>query len=104
MEAYAVLETGGKQALVKVGDKIEIEKIAVEAGQDAELTTVLAVSDGTTLKVGTPYVEGAKVVLTVDGVIKGKKVINFKAKRRKGSRRLVGHRQQLTVATVKEIA
>ena len=104
MEKYAVLETGGKQVLVKVGQKIEIEKIAVEAGQDAELTTVLAVSDGSALKVGTPYVEGAKVVLAGDGVVKGKKVINFKAKRRKGSRRLVGHRQQLTVATVKEIA
>ena len=104
MEAYAVLETGGKQVLVKAGQKIEIEKIAVEAGQDAELNTVLAVSDGEALKVGTPYVEGAKVVLSVDGVVKGKKVINFKAKRRKGSRRLVGHRQQYTVATVKEIA
>ena len=104
MEAYAVLETGGKQTLVRAGDKIEIEKIAVEAGQDAELTSVLAVSDGTSLKVGKPYVEGAKVVLAVDGVIKGKKVLNFKAKRRKGSRRLVGHRQQLTVATVKSIA
>ena len=104
MEAYAVLETGGKQTLVKVGDKIEIEKLSVEAGQDAVLDTVCAVSDGTTLKVGAPYVEGAKVTLTVDGVIKGKKVVNFKAKRRKGSRRTVGHRQQLTVATVKAIA
>ena len=104
MEAYAVLETGGKQTLVRVGDKIEIEKLSVEAGKDAVLDTVLAVSDGSTLKVGTPYVEGAKVTLTVDGVIKGKKVINFKAKRRKGYRRLVGHRQQLTVATVKAIA
>ena len=45
MEAYAVLETGGKQVLVKVGDKIEIEKLSVEAGQDAELATVLAVSE-----------------------------------------------------------
>ena len=104
MEAYAVLESGGKQTLVKVGQKIEIEKLSVEAGQDVVLDTVLAVSDGTTLKVGAPYVEGAKVTLTVDGVVKGKKVINFKAKRRKGARRLVGHRQQLTVATVKSIA
>ena len=104
MEAYAVLETGGKQVLVKVGDKIEIEKLSVEAGQDAELATVLAVSDGTTLKVGKPYVEGAKVVLSVAGVVKDDKVYNFKAKRRKGSRRLVGHRQQLTIATVKAIA
>ena len=104
MEAYAVLETGGKQTLVKVGDKIEIEKLSVEAGQEAVLDTVLGVSDGTTLKVGAPYVDGAKVTLSVEGVIKGKKVINFKAKRRKGSRRLVGHRQQLTVAPVKAIA
>jgi len=104
MEAYAVLETGGKQTLVRTGDKIEIEKLSVEAGQEAVLDTVLAVSDGTTLKVGAPYVEGAKVTLAVEGVIKGKKVINFKAKRRKGDRRLVGHRQQLTVATVKAIA
>ena len=104
MEAYAVLETGGKQTLVRVGDKIEIEKLSVDAGQDAVLDTVCAVSDGTTLKVGTPYVEGAKVTLSIDGIVKGKKVYNFKAKRRKGDRRLVGHRQQLTVATVKAIA
>ena len=104
MEAYAVLETGGKQLLVQVGDKIEIEKIAVEAGQEAVLNTVCAVSDGTNLRVGAPYVEGASVTLAVDGVKRGKKVINFKAKRRKGSRRLVGHRQSLTVATVKAIA
>lgn len=104
MQAYAVLETGGKQLLVKVGDKIEIEKLPVEAGSETVLNTVLAVSDGTTLKVGRPYVEGAAVTLTIDGIVKGKKVINFKAKRRKGDRRLVGHRQQLTVATVKSIA
>jgi len=104
MEPYAVLETGGKQTLVKVGDKIEIEKIAVEVGQETVLETVCAISDGTTLKVGTPYVEGAKVTLEIDAQKRGKKVINFKAKRRKGSRRLVGHRQSLTVATVKAIA
>ena len=104
MEAYAVLETGGKQVLVKVGDRIEIEKLSVEAGQETTLETVLAVSDGSSLKVGKPYVEGAKVTLAVDGVVKADKVINFKAKRRKGERRKKGHRQQLTVATVKAIA
>ena len=104
MEAYAILETGGKQTLVRVGDKIEIEKLSVDAGQEAVLDTVCAVSDGTTLKVGAPYVEGAKVTLVIDGVKRGKKVINFKMKRRKGDRRLVGHRQSLTVATVKAIA
>ncbi|MBQ5530834.1 MAG: 50S ribosomal protein L21 [Kiritimatiellae bacterium] len=104
MEPYAVLETGGKQTLVKVGDTIEIEKIPVEAGQETTIDTVCAVSDGTTLKIGAPYVEGAKVVIEVDALKRGKKVVNFKARRRKGSRRTVGHRQFLTVATVKSIA
>ena len=104
MEAYAVLETGGKQVLVRSGDKIEIEKLSVEVGQDTVLNTVCAISDGETLRVGTPYVEGASVTLTIDGHKRGKKVINFKAKRRKGARRKVGHRQEITVATVKAIA
>ena len=104
MDAYAVLETGGKQLLVKAGDKVEIEKIEAEEGKEVVLDTVCAVSDGTTLKLGTPYVEGAKVTLSVIGVKRGVKTINFKAKRRKGSRRTVGHRQQYTVATVKSIA
>ncbi len=104
MEAYAVLETGGKQLLVKAGDTVEIEKIEAEEGKEVVLDTVCAVSDGTTLKIGTPYVEGAKVTLSVVGVKRGVKTINFKAKRRKGSRRTIGHRQQYTVATVEAIA
>ena len=52
MEAYAVLETGGKQVLVKAGDTIEIEKLSVTEGEEVTLDTVCAVSDGTTLKVG----------------------------------------------------
>ncbi len=105
MEAYAVLETGGKQVLVKTGDTIEIEKLSVNEGDEVTLDTVCAVSDGMTLKVGTPYVDGAKVVLTVVAPCKkGVKTINFKMKRRKGERRTVGHRQQYTVALVKSIA
>lgn len=105
MEAYAVLESGGKQYRVTPGMKIEIERLnAGEVGSDIELTTVLALSDGKELKIGMPYVEGAKVVLTIEGNIHGKKVINFKQKRRKGYSRTVGHRQELTMATVKSIA
>ncbi len=105
MEAYAVLESGGKQTLVKVGDTIEIEKLSVEENAEVVLDTVCAISDGTTLKVGTPYVEGAKVTLAIVAPNKkGPKTINFKRKRRKGYRRTVGHRQQYTVATVKAIA
>ena len=104
MEAYAVLETGGKQVLVTAGDTIEIEKLSVNEGEDIVLDTVCAVSDGTTLKVGAPYVEGAKVTLTIVAPnVRGEKVINFKRKRRKGYRRTVGHRQSHTIATVKSI-
>ena len=104
MDAYAVLETGGKQYRVAPGATLEIELLDVEAGQDVEIDKVLAVSDGKELKIGMPYVQGAKVVLTVIGHKRGKKVINFKKKRRKGYERKVGHRQELTVATVKSIA
>jgi len=104
MDAYAVLETGGKQYRVTPGVTLEIERLDVEAGQDVELDKVLAISDGKELKIGMPYVQGAKVVLTVIGHKRGKKVINFKKKRRKGYSRKVGHRQELTVASVKAIA
>lgn len=104
MDAYAVLETGGKQYRVTPGATLEIELLDAEAGQDVALTQVLALSDGKELKIGMPYVDGAKVVLTVVGHKRGKKLINFKKKRRKGYERKVGHRQELTVATVKSIA
>lgn len=104
MEAYAVLETGGKQYRVTTGDTLEIELLDAEAGQDLELDTVMAVSDGKELKIGMPYVPGAKVTLTIVGHKRGKKLINFKKKRRKGYSRRMGHRQELTVATVKAIA
>ena len=104
MDAYAVLETGGKQYRVATGDTIEVELLDAEAQQDVELDTVLAVSDGKELKVGMPYVQGAKVTLTIIGHKRGKKLINFKKKRRTGYSRKVGHRQELTVATVKAIA
>ncbi len=104
MDAYAVIATGGKQYRVTTGATLEIELLDAEAGQDIELDTVLAVSDGKELKIGMPYVEGAKVVLTVVGHKRGKKLISFKKKRRKGYARAVGHRQELTVAAVKSIA
>jgi len=104
MDAYAVFETGGKQYRVSVGDTIEVELLDAEAGNDVELNAVLAVSDGKELKIGMPYVQGAKVTLTVIGHKRGVKLINFKKKRRKGYSRRVGHRQELTVASVKAIA
>ena len=71
MEAYAVIETGGKQYRVEAGQTIEIERLRDEAGQAVELTTVLALSDGASLKVGAPYVEGAVVTLEIKEHFRG---------------------------------
>ena len=104
MEAYAVVETGGKQYRVTAGAKLEIERLPVEPGQDVDAGAVLAVSDGQELKVGAPHVAGARVVFTVLEHKRGVKVVNFQKKRRKGYERKVGHRQELTVVQVKSIA
>lgn len=104
MEPYAVVETGGKQYLVKVGDALNVELLEGEAGGTIALTTVLAISDGKTLKVGTPTVAGAKVsVEVVEQKVRGPKVIAFKKKRRKGYRHKVGHRQKYTAVRVASI-
>ena len=104
MEAYAVIQTGGKQYRVEAGQTIEIERLAVEPGEEQTITDVLALSDGANLKVGTPFVDGAAVVLEVQEHFRGDKVVNFKKKRRKGYHRKMGHRQELTRAVVKSIA
>ncbi len=104
MEAYAVIETGGKQYRVEAGQTIEIERLKDEEGKEVALDTVLAVSDGSSLKVGTPYISGASVVLEIKEHFRGKKVVNFKKKRRKGYHRKMGHRQELTRAVVRPIA
>ena len=104
MESYAVIETGSKQYRVSAGQVIEIEKLDAEAAQDVAFDKVLALSDGATLKVGTPLVAGAKVVGKVVEQFKGKKVVSFKRKRRKGYRRTMGHRQSLTRVEIVSIA
>ena len=104
MEAYAVVETGGKQYRVTPGMKLEVERLVAEPGQDVDAGAVLALSNGSELQVGAPTVAGAKVVFTIVEHVRGDKVINYKKKRRKGYERKVGHRQELTVVTVKSIA
>lgn len=103
MDAYAVIKTGGKQYRVETGQTLEIERLPDEVGQNVELKTVLAVSDGTSLKVGAPFVENAAVTLEITEHFRGKKVVNFKKKRRKRYKRKVGHRQELTRVVVKAI-
>lgn len=103
MEAYAVIETGGKQYRVKTNDVLRVERLDAEAGQTVTLQTVLAVSDGKTLDVGAPALEKAKVLSTVVEHTRGDKVVSFKKKRRKGYARKKGHRQELTVLRVDSI-
>ena len=84
---YAVLLTGGKQYRVQEGDVIYVEKLNAEVESTVELTEVLAVSNEETLTVGTPVVEGAKVVAKVAAQGKAKKIIVFKYKRKKDYRK-----------------
>lgn len=100
---YAVIETGGKQLRVEEGQEIFVEKLDVEVGSDITLDKVVLVQDGT-LKLGNPYVEGAKVTCHVEKQGKEKKVLIFKYKAKKGStHRKQGHRQPYTKLTVTKI-
>lgn len=100
---YAVLTTGGKQFKVSEGDVIYVEKLNVEVDSTVELTEVLAVSNGETLTVGTPVVEGAKVVAKVVAQGKAKKITVFKYKAKKDYRRKNGHRQPYTKLVIEKI-
>ena len=102
MEAYAVIETGGKQYRVQQGDILDIEFLKQDKGANIEFDA-LAVSDGKELKIGTPIVDGSKVVASVVENLRGKKIYSFKKKRRKGYRRKIGHRQELTRIKVESI-
>jgi len=101
--AYAVIQTGGKQYRVESGTEIDVEKLDAEVGADISLAEVLLVSDGTKTKIGTPFVNGAKVAAKVVEQFKDDKVIAFKFRRRKGYHRTVGHRRQLTRLKIESI-
>ncbi len=104
MEQYSVVEAGGHQIMVQPGDVIQVNRMDNEAGSSIELVPVLAVSDGKALQIGQPEVKGAKVKATVVEHIRGPKVVAFKRKRRKGYKRKVGHRQDLTVLKIESIS
>ena len=101
---YAIIETGGKQLKVEEGSVIYVEKLDVKEGETYTFDKVVAVSNGE-LKLGTPYVDGAKVTCNVEKQGKEKKIVIFKYKSKKGStRRKQGHRQPYTKLTVTAIA
>ncbi|HEX6018831.1 MAG TPA: 50S ribosomal protein L21 [Burkholderiaceae bacterium] len=102
---YAVIKTGGKQYKVAVGDKVKVEQLAADVGQDVVLDQVLAVGEGGQLRVGAPLVDGASVKATVVSHGLHPKVRIFKMRRRKHYQRHAGHRQgytELQIGSVNE--
>ena len=101
---YAVIAAGGKQLKVQKDDVLAVERIPGEAGSKIEFKEVLALGEGAELKVGSPLVEGAKVEAEIVEQFRGPKLIAFKMKRRKGCRKRIGHRQELTQVKILAIA
>ena len=93
---YAVIKTGGKQYKVAAGEKIKVEQIAADVGQEIVIDQVLAVGNGADLTVGSPLVAGASVKATVVAQGKHDKVRIFKLRRRKHYKKSQGHRQTYT--------
>lgn len=100
---YAIVKTGGKQYKVAAGDTLRVERIAGDKGSMVELTDVLMVTTDQEVKVGKPTVAGAKVVGEIVEQDRAKKILVFKSKRRKSSRKMIGHRQDYTALKIKEI-
>ena len=101
---YAVVITGGKQYRVAKDDKIVVDRLIGEAGDSIVLDQVMMLADGDKVSVGAPTVEGAAVGATVLRQTRGPKIMVFRRKRRKNFRRVRGHRQDLTLIQINDIA
>jgi large subunit ribosomal protein L21 len=99
---YAVIKTGGKQYKVAEGEFLKVEKLEGEIGDSIEFGEILMIGGEKTV-VGAPHVAGASVTARIAVQGKGKKVLVFKSKRRKDSRKLRGHRQYQTVLKIESI-
>lgn len=100
---YAVVRTGGKQYMVAEGDFMKVEKLPGAVGEKVVFDDILLVSDEGDLKVGAPRLEGSTVSGTIVEQGRGKRLIVFKMKRRKGFRKKQGHRQYFTGVKVESI-
>jgi large subunit ribosomal protein L21 len=101
---YAVIQSGGKQYRVEVGDRVKVESLPVEEGATVNLDRVLMVGDGSDARLGAPYLDGATVTAKVTRHGRGPKIRVFKMRRRKNSRRSMGHRQNFTELEITGIA
>ncbi len=101
---YAVMKTGGKQYRVEPNDKLRVDKLAGEPGATVNIKEVLMVGEGDKTQVGAPMLDGASVKLEVLEQTRNDKIVVFKKKRRQNYRRKAGHKQEMTVVRVAEIA
>ncbi len=101
---YAIVRTGGKQYQVACGDQLRVEKLEGNVGDSVSLDDVLLVADGENITVGQPVVENAKVTAKIAEQGRGKKIVVFKKKRRKGYRLKRGHRQSYTALKIENIS
>ncbi|RME01718.1 MAG: 50S ribosomal protein L21 [Calditrichaeota bacterium] len=100
---YAIVEIAGKQYKLEPDTQVMTDRLQGKVGDTVEFDRVLLLADGDKVQVGTPTVPGGKVQATIEGEVRGEKVIVFKKKRRKGYRKKTGHRQYYTVLKVKSI-
>jgi large subunit ribosomal protein L21 len=100
---FAVIKTGGKQYRVAADDTITVMHVAGEPGSEIVFDNVLMIGDGANATVGTPVVSGASVAGEIVDQARSRKIIAFKKRRRKDSKRKRGHRQDLTIVKIKEI-
>jgi large subunit ribosomal protein L21 len=100
---YAIIEIAGQQFKVKKDQSIFVHRLANEAGDKVSFDRVLLVDNDGAVKVGAPSIEGASVSATVLDHVKGDKVLVFKKKRRKGYKKLNGHRQQFSKIKIESI-
>ena len=101
---YAVIKTGGKQYRVTERETLKVEKLEVEEGAAVEFDTVLMIVDGGQIMVGTPYVDGARVMATVKSQGRGPKIRIIKFRRRKHYFKTQGHRQSYTELKISGIS
>lgn len=104
MTVYAVVSVADKQFMVHEGDVIDVPRLEDKEGSTLSIAQVLFIGGEKGVKVGQPYVDGATVGAKVELHVKGPKVVSFKFRRRKGSKRTIGHRQPLTRIRIDKIS
>lgn len=101
---YAVFRTGGKQYRAAQGDRLRVERLTAQVGDDVEFDEILLVGEGSDIKLGAPLVDGGRVAAKVTAQGRGKKIDVVKFKRRKNYKRRHGHRQHYTEIEITAIS